>query len=120
MEDDGETAAKETRADGAMYQQLWPVAEGVTMAPMMTRKKRQSTNERRQRLRMTMAGERRGAVVKAEERLLCGQRGLHDKVMEDGGGGRVGVLIFSFLGKVESYFESYLDESCLNPNINMA
>jgi hypothetical protein len=39
---------------------------------------------------------------------------LYNKVMEDGGGRRVGVFIFSFLGKVESYLESYL----ANPNTN--
>jgi hypothetical protein len=36
---------------------------------------------------------------------------LHNKAMEDGGRRWVGVFIFSFLGGVESYLETYLDKS---------
>ncbi len=68
---------------------------------------------------MMAAGERRGPVVEAEERLLCGGGGFTIRswrmVVEDRQGGRTGVfIIFSFLDGVESYLKSYL----LNPTIN--
>ncbi len=64
---------------------------------------------------MTMAGKRRGMVVEAEERLLCGGGGFMVRLwrleVEDrwGGAGRLGrvFIIFSFLGGVESYLQSY-------------
>jgi hypothetical protein len=48
---------------------------------------------------------RSNCCVAVEEKLFC------NKVMEDGDGRWAGVFIFSFLGKVKSYLESYLDES---------
>ncbi len=58
-------------------------------------------------------------VVEAEEQLFYGGGGFTIRSwrmkVEDGWGGQAGVLIiFSFLGKVESYLKSYL----LNPTIN--
>jgi hypothetical protein len=59
-----------------------------------------------------MAGKRLVAVVEAEERLLCGGRGFTKKSwrmeVDDGrGGAGRSVQFFSFLGRVESYFQSY-------------
>ncbi len=57
--------------DRATDKQLRLVAEGQQRRWQQWQKKQQSTNEWRQRWKMVMAGERWGAVVEAEERLLC-------------------------------------------------
>jgi hypothetical protein len=90
---------------------------GATTALTTTTKKPQSTNERWQRQSRTMtAGKRQGVVVEAEEQLLCGGRGFTIRSWRmEAEDVRAGVFIFSFLGRVESYLESYLT----NPNINM-
>ncbi len=57
----------------------------------------------------------RGATVVQWQR-------LHDKVMEDGGGRRMGVFIIflflAFLGRVEYYLESYLANHNTRPIIS--
>ena len=73
-------------------------------------KKQQSTNERRQGQRTTMAGKRQGMVVEAEERLLYRGRGFMVRSWRLECGGQAGgvFIVSSFLGRVKSYLNPTL------------
>ncbi len=62
-----------------------------------------------------MVGKRQGMVVEADDQLLYGSRGFMIRSwrmeVEDR---QVGMFVFTFLGGVETYLESYL----ANCNIN--
>jgi hypothetical protein len=101
----------------AAEEMQWTVGgRGTTTALTAATKKQQSTNDWWQRWRTTTAGERWGAVVEMEEQLLCSGGGFTIRSWRmEAEDGQAGEFIFSFLGGVESYLESYL----ANPNTNM-